>query len=88
VRAKVSRVLQFEKLNSEKTEQILAEYGKADLGAKDIMPQVREYVEGKNYCVLVFLKDVEKIEPFHISKAGFGAMASWLTVDNINEIKL
>ena len=54
VRAEVVKVLQFDNLTAEKTEQILSEYGKADLGTNHIMPEVREYVSGKNYCVLAY----------------------------------
>ncbi|GAG20427.1 unnamed protein product, partial [marine sediment metagenome] len=49
VKAKVTKVLQFDNLNPKKTEQILARYGKADLGTNHIMPEIREYVFGKNY---------------------------------------
>ena len=87
VRAEVVKVLQFDNLTAEKIEQILSEYGKADLGTKHILPEIREYVSGKNYCILVFFNNVEKIEPFDIDKTGFGAMSAWITVDNINQLK-
>jgi ASC-1-like (ASCH) protein len=87
VKAEVAKVLQFDNLNSQKTEQILSEYGKADLGTRDIMPEIRKYVSGKNYCILVFLNNVEKIEPFDIDKTGFGAMSAWISVDNISQLK-
>lgn len=87
VKARVMKVLQFDNLNPKKTEQILVKYGKADLGASHIMPEIREYVSGKNYCILVFFDNVEKIEPFDIDKTGFGAMSAWITVDNINQLK-
>jgi len=76
VRAEIVKVLQFDSLTAEKTEQILSEYGKADLGTSHIMPEIREYVTGKNYCILVFFNNVEKIEPFNINKTGFGAMSA------------
>ena len=87
VRAGVVKVLQFDNLTAEKTEQILSEYGRADLGTNHIMSEIREYVSGKNYCILVFFNNVEKIEPFDIDKTGFGAMSAWITVDNINKLK-
>jgi len=87
VRAEVVKVLQFDNLTAEKTEQILSEYGKADLGTSHIMPEIKEYVSGKNYCILVFFNNVEKIEPFDIDKTGFGAMSAWISVDNINQLK-
>ena len=87
VRAEVVKVLQFDNLTPKKTGQILAKHGKADLGTSDIMPEIREYVSGKNYCVLVFFNNVEKIEPFDIDKTGFGAMSAWISVDDINQLK-
>jgi len=87
VRARVTRVLQFEGLTPEKTNQILTKYGRGDLGADHIMPEIRRYVSGKNYCILVFFDKVEKIAPFKIDKTGFGVMAAWISIDNINKIK-
>ena len=37
--------------------------------------------------MLIFLKSPVEIKPFEISKAGFGAMSAWITVDNILKIK-
>ena len=41
----------------------------------------------KRYCLIIFLKDVEEVRPFEIDKSGFGAMAAWLVVDDIEKIK-
>jgi len=87
VRAKVVRVLQFNNLTAEKTEQIMSEYGKADLGTSHIIPEIRDYVSDKNYCILIFFNNVEKIEPFDIDKTGFGAMSAWISVDSIDQLK-
>ena len=38
-------------------------------------------------CMLVFLKNVEKIEPFEINKSGFGIMSAWISVESIPKIK-
>lgn len=88
IKANVIKVLQFDNLNSVKIEQILAEYGKADLGADGIMPEIREYAANKNYCILIFFDNVEKIQPFEINKKGYGIMSSWITIDDINKIKI
>ena len=42
----------------------------------------------KNFCTLIFLENVEKIDPFHVDKTGFGMMAAWISVDDIEKIKL
>ena len=87
VKAGVTKVLQFDNLNPVKTKHILAEYGKADLGISEIIPEIKNYVLDKNYCIFVFFNNVEKIESFNINKTGFGAMSAWIVIDNINKIK-
>ncbi len=54
----------------------------------DQVPYYLEQFKNKRYCVLVFLKDVQKVEPFNINKAGFGAMSAWISVDDVEIIKL
>ncbi len=87
VKAKVAKVLQFSDLTLKKRKQILTKYGKADLGTKDIMPEVKRYVSGKNYCIFIFFNQVQKVQPFNIDKKGYGMMSAWITIDNINKIK-
>ena len=87
LKARIKKVLQFEDLTPEKSEEIVRRYANADLGGGEIPAAIREYVSGKDYCVIVFFDNVEKIAPFNIDKTGFGAMAAWLCVDDINKIK-
>ena len=47
-----------------------------------------EWANGKNYCVLIWLKNPRKIQPFRIDKTGFGNGAAWLCVENIEKIKV
>ena len=47
-----------------------------------------EWAKGKNYCVLIWLKNPRIIEPFGINKSGFGSAAAWLCVEDINKIRL
>ncbi len=82
-RAKVSRVLFFDSLNPEKVTRILEEYGK-QIG---ISVSHAQDLAGKNFCTLIFLEDVEQIEPFDIDKKGYGLMSAWITVENINSLK-
>ncbi|MDP3991088.1 MAG: hypothetical protein Q8P63_02220 [Candidatus Nealsonbacteria bacterium] len=88
MKAKVTKVLQFDNLNSIKIKQILADYGKVDLGISHIMPEIKRYVAGKNYCILIFFDKVERVKAFDINKTGFGAMSAWIAVNNINQIKI
>jgi len=87
LRARITKVLQFENLTLEKSEEIAEKYAKADLGDGEIPSAIREYVTGKNYCIIVFFDNVEKITPFDIDKIGFGTMSAWICVDDINKIK-
>lgn len=43
------------------------------------------YSKNKKYCLLIFLKNPEKVEPFEINKTGFGMMSAWLTAENIDK---
>ena len=80
----VSKVLFFDDLNKDKIRQILIKYGK-QIGIP--LSNAPKYA-GKNYCTLISLKDVEQIRPFRIDKSGFGLMAAWITVKNINSLKI
>ncbi len=82
-RAIVSKVLFFDNLNEHKIRNLLEEYG-ARLG---VSLSYAEKVKDKNFCTLVFLENVEEIEPFEINKKGYGLMAAWITIDRIDSIK-
>lgn len=85
VKTEVSKVLQFSDLNPAKVKEILAKYS-SKLGI-DNVDNFFERFKSKKYCVLVFLKNPEKIFPFDINKSGFGLMSAWICVDNVNRIK-
>ncbi|MDD4989866.1 MAG: hypothetical protein PHW31_00985 [Candidatus Pacebacteria bacterium] len=87
IKAKITKVLQFENLTLEKSEEIVRKYANLDIGAEQIPKEIKEYVSGKNYCVIVFFDKVEKITSFEIDKTGFGAMSAWICIDNVNKIK-
>lgn len=77
VKAKVSKVQQFADLSPSKVKGILGKINGDIVWAKN-----------KRYCTLIYLTDVKKIKPFNINKSGFGSAAAWLTVPNINKIKI
>lgn len=88
VKAEVSDVLQFSDLIPNKVKEILNEYGARDgLGINEIDSYYQRFKD-KNYCLLVFIKNPEKIKPFEVDKKGFGAMAAWIAVEDINKIRL
>lgn len=78
VMATVERVLAFDKLTPEKIKTILEKYGQADGIKNSDLPYYFNLFKNKHYCLLIFLKNVEKVEPFEVDKTGFGAMAAWL----------
>jgi hypothetical protein len=82
-KARASHVLFFDSLDEKKIAAIIDKYGdKIKLQQKD----VTKYA-GLRYCTLIFLEDVQKIEPFAIDKKGFGNMSAWISVSSIKEIK-
>ena len=87
VKTEVSNVLQFSNLNPNKVKEILDKYGRKDGLIIDEINKYYKIFKDKNYCLLVFLTNPKKIEPFEIDKKGFGIMSAWIAVDNINKIK-
>ena len=78
-------MLQFDGLNEEKFEYIMDNY--AD-GIQILTKEYDEYYKSKNYCILIFLKDVKSVDPFNVSKDGFGNACAWMCVDNIESIRI
>ncbi len=83
--AVVSKVLQFDHLDKYTFKEIMDKY------AEDIQLLSREYDEyyqSKNYCILIFLENVRSVEPFDVSKKGFGNACAWMCVDNLDNIRI
>lgn len=88
VRAEVANVKQYENYTEKELRKIIEDYGeKGRISFVWSEQEVFDWAKGKKYCILVFLKNPQKIKPFNISKKGFGNMASWVCIDNINNIK-
>lgn len=87
LRAQVRRVMQFSSLSPDKVGQILNKYAKDDGIEKEEIATFFELFRDKKYCILVFLRNPQKLKPFQIDKTGFGTMSAWLTLDNISKIK-
>jgi len=87
-KAEVDKVIQFSDLTPAKVKEILYQYGQADGLSLDKIPEFFERVKNKKYCILIFLKNPQKIEPFDINKSGFGIMSAWISVDKISRIKV
>ena len=82
VKAEVDKVLQVSGLTPEKVKKVLTISG---LGVDGLT--LFEMFKDKKYCILIFLKNPQKVKPFEINKSGFGLMSAWISVDDINKIK-
>jgi ASC-1-like (ASCH) protein len=87
VRVGVRKMIQFENLNPEKVRGILNKYGKEDGIGNNAKEKYFNLFKDKRYCLLVFLEKPEKILPFKINKKGFGVMAAWMCVEDIEKVK-
>lgn len=87
LRATVTKVLQFENLNTTTVKKIIRNYG--GRGKIALRNKSRSYklYRNKKYCILIFLKGPQKITPFNIDKTGFGIGTAWITVSKISTIK-
>ncbi|MFH0712935.1 MAG: ASCH domain-containing protein [Candidatus Micrarchaeota archaeon] len=88
IKATIEKVLQFDNLTPKKVGNILQKYGVDDgITPKDI-PKFFKMFRDKKYCLLIFLKNPQKVPPFNIDKTGYGAMTAWITINNVNQIKI
>lgn len=85
--ARVARVVQFSDLGPRKVAEILKKYGDAEGIEKRDLEKFYGRFKEKRYCILVFLRDACKVEPFQIDKRGFGVMSAWITVDDVDRIR-
>lgn len=87
IKAIVSSVIEFEKLTLKKVKGILDKYWR-ELGiSKEKLPDFYKRFKNKKYCILIFLKNPKKVTPFNINKKGFGAMTSWICIEDIKRLK-
>jgi len=87
IKAEVDKVIQFADLTPEKVKKILDEYANDDGIEKEDIAKFFNLFKDKRYCILVFLKNSQRIKPFEIDKTGFGLMASWISIESIDQIK-
>ena len=89
-KAIVDKVIQYENYSLEKFNQILDEYGgRGNIYFSDPLPEVIKRFKGKKYCILIFLRNPEKVDPpLSIKKPGCNPRASWLYVHNIKLVEI
>ncbi len=88
MKSRVAKVEQFEVGDDGEALEIMNRFKHQDLGSSEIPHDVLDYITGKKYAMFVQFDSVEKIKPFAINKAGFGAMCSWITVNDVESIKV
>jgi ASC-1-like (ASCH) protein len=88
IKASVERVLQFSELTPHAIKEILDKFGGVDGINISDMSKFYERFKHKRYCLLIFLRNAQKIKPFNVNKKGFGNMAAWLCVRDVDAIKL
>jgi len=88
VRAEVEKIMQFSDLSQNKVKEVLDQYGMDDGIGKERISEFFLRFKDKKYCMQSCLKNPQEVTPFDISKKGFGAMASWIIVKDINSIKV
>lgn len=87
IKAEVAKVVQFSGLTPAKVKKILKRYGEDDGIERGRISEFYERFKDKKYCILIFLKAPTRVEPFDIDKTGFGAMAAWITTDDVRRIR-
>ncbi len=88
IRAEVKKIISFSDLAPKQVKDILIKYGRPDGINKNDINKFYKLFKDKRYCLLIFLKNPAKIKHFEINKKGFGAMAAWITLENIARIKI
>lgn len=88
IKAAIDKVISYSDLTPQTIEQILNQYGSADGIKKDEIKKYSHLFKDKKYCLLLFLKHPIRIKPFDIDKTGFGAMAAWISIKNIDQIRM
>ncbi|MBI4167627.1 MAG: hypothetical protein HY515_01585 [Candidatus Aenigmarchaeota archaeon] len=87
IKSKVRKIVQFSALTPPKVMRILGKYGKADGIEEHDLKKFHGLFKNKKYCILVFLSEPSKIEPFWIDKRGFGSMSSWISINSVDKIR-
>lgn len=85
-RATVLRVMQLELAGLGDSRKIIKRYGKKICLIND---KPETWNMSPRYCILLQLGSAKKIQnPFNINKKGFGMSTAWITVPNIESIKI
>lgn len=86
VKAEIAEAMQFY-LPQTDIPDLLEKYA-AEICFSSPRSQLIDWCSQRKYCILVRLKKVEQLaKPFEINKAGFGLMAAWISVDDLEKLR-
>ncbi len=85
IKSEVEKVIHYSDLSPKRSFDILHKYNKK-LGIDNIH-EFYKIINDKKYCILIFFTKVEMIKPFNINKSGYGMLASWIVINDVNIIK-
>jgi len=88
IKTTVTKVKQYEIQNEKQKNDIIEKVWENDLGADSDKKILENYSQNKKYCIVIYFNKAKKIKPFNINKEGFGNMASWICVGDVNKIKI
>ena len=88
VKALVTKVEQHEVEDNIQAIELMSKHALADLGTSDLSNSIRNYIKNKRYAIFIHFNNVEKITPFDIDKKGFGMQCAWLSLGNVETIKI
>lgn len=88
IKVEVEKIISFSNLTPQKVKKILDKYGEDDGIERNKILDFFKLFKDKKYYLLIFLKNQKRVKPFEIDKTGFGMMSAWLTVDNIDKIRI
>jgi len=88
VKAIIKRVQQYEIRDEKQRNDIIEKVWKDDLGERGDKNILENYSKGKRYCIVIYFYKAEEVKSFNINKKGFGNMASWICLHNINKVKI
>ena len=84
----VKNILSFDNLTPTKIKNILVKYYQLIGIDSSQFNYFFDLFKNKKYCLLIFLTNPKIIPSFEINKTGFGSMSAWITVDNIDTIRV
>lgn len=88
LKTSVVSVVQGIDLSEEEIRSLLSQYGSAIGIPEEDISNFFEKVKSKRYIILIFLGKPELVPSFQIQKKGFGLMTAWLTLPDIDSIRL